>query len=105
METYLILPLFVYGLHKIFYMLAEALHVDLDRFYYFGFKKPKCVVDEYEPSFRHLLLKPLFYCNVCMSSFWGTLCFFTLLGGVEWRVWILHCVVCAAVISLLNQIR
>lgn len=99
--TYLLIGLFVYGLHQVIWNVADFFGVDLDDFYhYYG---PEYNRSE-RPLWQKFIMKPLFYCPLCMSSLWGSVCFFLILNGRDLQLWILHCVVCAAIVYILTEI-
>jgi hypothetical protein len=57
------------------------------------------------PKLEQFLLHPTIYCNVCMSSFWCTICYWAILGGAMWNEWIYGCVISAGLIYIYNLIR
>lgn len=100
--SYVLLALFVYGIHKVIWGFADFLGVDLDALY------NHMSVDESDyrirPNWQKFLFKPLFYCNVCMSSFWGTICYFLILDLRALDIWILHCVISTGLITIVNKL-
>ena len=100
--TYLIVAFFVYGLHKVIWETAGFFQVDLDHFY--TYEPEGIVMDHYyhRPTWQKAIMKPLFYCAVCMSSVWGTFAYFVLLGETNIAQWILHCVISAAIVYILT---
>ena len=80
-----------------------------ERFY--NYRRPKTTPGFFacepfidRPLWQKFILKPTIYCNVCMSSFWGTVYYWVLLQGDSWRHWIVFCVVCAGSIWFINHV-
>lgn len=95
--TYLLLILFVWGISKVINGFFDFFGYDIDFFYNDTGYEPR-------PLWQKFILKPTVYCNICMSSFWGSVAYWGLLNGRDWREWILHCVICAGAIFLMNLI-
>lgn len=94
--SYLIVAFFVYGLHKVIWETAEFFGFDLESEY--SHRKSAY----WRPMWQKAIMKPLFYCAVCMSSLWGTFAYFVLLGKTDIAQWILHCVISAAIVYILT---
>lgn len=95
--TYLLLIAFVWGASKVISGLFDFFEYDLDIFYNYTGHEPR-------PLWQKFILKPTVYCNVCMSSFWGSICYWLLLQERSIPEWILHCVICAGAIWILNRV-
>lgn len=96
--TYLLLPAFVFGVWIIIRNFFEFFGFDIDSFYQLdkhGFSRS---------LWQRFLLKPTIYCAACMSSFWGSVCYWGLLNGGDWQEWILHCVISVCLIWITNEI-
>lgn len=112
-ESILICALFVYGVKAVIDGYALFFDLDFDYFYEFKDTYPdlhKRVVRS-RPKWQQFILKPTIYCNVCMSSFWGSVYYWSMYVNeiitieAEWYVvWPLHMVCSAAIITLFNQI-
>ncbi len=94
--TYILLIAFVWGVSKVISMTADFFGFDIDGFYHYKSDYLK------RSEWQQFIMKPTIYCNVCMSSFWGTICYWLLLSGNSWQDWILHCVICAGAIWIIN---
>ena len=103
--TYLILPLFVFGVSVVINFMADFWTIDLDRVY--EQRRVKSVFGEsYEPRprWQQFIMKPTIYFNVCMSSFWSAVCYFGLLGLSSFPEYILHSFTSAGLIYLINKL-
>lgn len=99
--TYILLTLFVYGIHKVIWSYADFFDVDLGDVY--ENKNRLSCHGQIRPLWQKFLFKPLFYCNVCMSSVWGTVCYFLILDLRALDLWVLHCVISAGLITIINR--
>lgn len=101
MMSFIILALFVHGVYVVINSTAEHFGGDawLNDFYWYNTR----TYDD-RPLWQRTILKPTFQCNVCMSSVWGTVGYY-LIGWESAQDWILHCVVCAALIAGVNYIQ
>ena len=90
--TYILLTAFVWGIGKVINGFFEFFDFDLEWFY------------TNRPLWQKFILHPTIYCNICMSSFWGSVCYWLLLQGRSIPEWILHCVICAGAIFVINRI-
>ena len=99
--TYLIFAFFVYGLHKVIWETAGFFQVDLESLYRYNHSN-QCLPSYERKTWQKAIMKPLFYCAVCMSSVWGTFAYFVLLGETDIAQWVLHCVISAAVVYILT---
>lgn len=97
--SYLILAAFVYGVKVVIDSFADHYEIDLIDLYEY---RNKC--GHQRPMWQKTILRPLFYCNVCMSSIWGTVGYL-LIGFESWQQWALHLVICAALVDTFNWIR
>jgi hypothetical protein len=107
-ESILICALFVYGVKAVIDGYALFFDLDFDYFYEFKDTYPdlhKRVVRS-RPKWQQFILKPTIYCNVCMSSFWGSVYYWATSYDAEyWFIfWPIHMVCSAAIITLFNQI-
>ena len=98
--TFIIVALFVMGVKVVINGVADHWRVDLDWLYDFAWKSYGAEA----PMWWKTISKPLYYCNVCMSSVWGTVGYL-LTGWHSWQHWILHIVICAAIVSAVNWIE
>ena len=102
-ESLIICALFVYGVSTVIKGYAEFFDVDLDRVYSFMKPRNQCEMMRDRPKWQRFIMKPTFYCNVCMSSVWGSAYYVCMHGLVDPLQWILHCVITAAIIYIINQ--
>ena len=99
------IALFVIGVKVVingFWDFFSGYENSLQRFYEY---RNRNEIPTYRSKFGKFLLHPTIYCNVCMSSFWGTLCYWGILGGTMWNEWIYGCVISAGLIYIYNLIR
>ena len=98
--SYIILAAFVMGVKVVIDQLASHFKIDLqDVYYYIHPDRP-----DSSPNWWRHLSKPLYYCNVCMSSVWGTIGYL-LIGWASLQDWMLHVIICAAIVSAVNWIE
>lgn len=90
--TYILLTAFVWGIVKVINGFFEFFDFDPEWFYH------------NRPRWQKFILSPTIYCNICMSSFWGSVCYWLLLQGRSIPGWIMHCVICAGAIFVINRI-
>lgn len=105
-ESILICAAFVYGVKAVINGYADFFDFDLDNFY--AFKNTKFAPHAWRdrPQWQRFILKPTIYCNVCMSSVWGSVYFWAVhYHSANWIVeWPLHMVCSAAIITIINKI-
>lgn len=97
--TYIIVILYVFGVSRVIRGFFEFFGVDLDALY--NYTSPTF---EIRPLWQKFIMKPTIYCDICMSSFWGSVCYWVHLQGSSVNEWVLHCVICAAGIFVINRI-
>ena len=110
-ESILICAAFVYGVKAVLNGYFNFFNLNLDHFCEYR-KPPKavfsdpCWVYEERPLWQRFILKPTIYCNVCMSSVWGSVYFWAVhYDSANWITeWPLHMVCSAAIISIINKI-
>jgi hypothetical protein len=106
MTSFILCALFVYGVHTVIHHTAEFFEIPMGRAYrlHHGWKYYARDVRGERPTWQKFFLRPLFYCNVCMSSIWGSIFYVANFGFEQPISWILHCVISAAIIAIINQI-
>jgi hypothetical protein len=109
MTTLLICAAFVYGVSTVIDLTTSFFGLDLDKIYE-GKKPPRSSAFDRDPIdykenplFLKFIYRPLFYCNVCMSSVWGSIYYVVSFGFVDPWSWILHCVISAGLIQIVNR--
>src|SRR5690606_38183497 len=102
--TYILLTAFVWGIGKAINGFFEFFDIDIERIYEFRNWRESLPFVEHRPLWQKFILRPTIYCNICMSSFWGSVCYWLLLQGRSIPEWIMHCVICAGAIFLINTI-
>jgi len=95
---------FVFGVYVVIDGYFEFFGDEKSKDQFYNYVKVKNKSWRGRPLWQKFILKPTIYCNVCMSSFWGTVYYWLLLQGDSWRHWIVFCVVCAGAIWLINHI-
>ena len=96
-ESIIICALFVYGVSTVINGYAEFFDIDLERLYSTG--KDNFI----RAKWQRFIMKPTFYCNVCMSSVWGSVYYVCMHGLTDPFQWIIHCIISAAIIYIINQ--
>src|SRR5690606_1104095 len=102
--TAIYLIAFVWGISKVINSTAEFFDFDINYFYHWRTDRSYPAEYSKRPKWQQFIIKPTIYCNVCMSSFWGSVCYWLLLQGRSIPEWILHCVICAGAIFIINRI-
>lgn len=109
-ESVILCALFVYGAKAVINGYCDFFGVDLDDFYEKTNREyvNDCIGEVYNirPQWQKFILKPTIYCNVCMSSFWGSIYYWAIIGTIDhwFFIWPLHLIATAAIITLLNKI-
>lgn len=85
--------MFVYGVNVVIHMTSDFFGYDIEDFF------------DRQPKWKQVFLKPTIYCNVCMSSFWGTIAYWFLLGESDPYFWVICCVCSAGIISIINNLK
>lgn len=98
--SFIILAAFVMGVKVVIDNLASHFDIDLSDIWWYGWYKDGRMA----PHWWAHISRPLYYCNVCMSSVWGTVGYL-LMGWASWQDWALHCIICAAIVSGVNHIK
>ena len=98
--SYIILAAFVMGVKVVINNLANHFEIDLTDLLWYAWRKDGSMASQW---WGHIS-KPLYYCNVCMSSVWGTIGYL-LIGWASWQDWMLHVIICAAIVSAVNWIE
>lgn len=97
--TYIIVIFYVFGVSIIIKSFFEFFGVYLDDLYnYTGSNY------EVRPLWQKFIMKPTIYCNVCMSSFWGSVCYWVHLQGSSVNEWVLHCVIAVVGVIVVSRI-
>jgi hypothetical protein len=96
--TILTVYLCVYGLHTAIHYFAEYVDFDL------GFWANHDFQGNYRPFWIRSIARPLFLCNVCMSSLWGTVFYLLASGTWSFSGWVITCLSVAALISISNKV-
>lgn len=113
-ESILICSLFVYGVKAVIDGYAWFFDIDLEHVYRFTDWKEANEhgrILNLRHKWQQFFMKPTFYCNVCMSSVWGSVYYwsmhsFELLERLDtwYFLWPLHLICSAAIITLINKI-
>jgi hypothetical protein len=109
-ESILLCALFVYGVKAVIDGYAWFFDWNIERFYEWQDPLENPKTNEWtaspRPKWQQFILKPTIYCNVCMSSFWGSVYFWSMYyENDQWFIyWPLHMVCSAAIITLFNKI-
>ena len=96
--TYIIVILYVYGVSIIIKSFFEFFGVDLDLLYSHDKRMDQ------RPLWQRFIMKPTIYCNICMSSFWGSVCYWVHLQGSSVSEWVLHCVIAVVGVLVVSRI-
>ncbi len=90
-STIVITTLFVYGISIVVNGIAQFFNIDIDDIYARASK------------ILRFVMHPTIYCNVCMSSFWGTIGYVMACESFDTGQWLLTCVISAGLINIYNQ--
>jgi len=110
MTSFILCALFVYGISKVIDGYADFFDIDLDRFYnesgaLFKDQDSPVQITKIRPKWQKFLFKPLFYCNVCMSSVWGSVFYLVVYWNeIDFFTWACHLIISAAIISIINSL-
>ena len=109
-ESILICAAFVYGVKAVINGYADFFGWNIERAYEWIDQETNPETNEWyaepRPMWQKFILKPTIYCNVCMSSVWGSVYFWAVhYDSANWITeWPLHMVCSAAIISIINKI-
>lgn len=96
--TYIIVIFYVFGVSIIIKSFFEFFGVDLDMLYSYDKRMNR------RPLWQKFIMKPTIYCNICMSSFWGSVCYWVHLQGSSVNEWVLHCVIAVVGVLVVSRI-
>src|SRR5690606_35506291 len=102
--TYILLTAFVWGVGKVINGFFEFFDFDIDYFYHWRTDRSYLAEYSERPKWQKFILRPTIYCNICMSSFWGPICYWLLLQERSMTEWVLHCVICTGAIFIINRL-
>lgn len=96
----LTIAVFVYGAHKAIHHTADFFDIDLD------FITEHDFFGNQRPLWQRVLARPLFMCNVCMCSVWGTLGYVALewFNGFTWNGWLLTIIGAVTFVTAFNAL-
>lgn len=87
----IIVSLFVFGVKSVFNGFFDFFDFDLMTFY------------ERQNKFVQFILRPTIYCNVCMSSFWGSLGYYLTFSEHNISTYVLTVVSCTTLIQIITK--
>lgn len=108
MYTLFLIPILIIGLYNLIWYYFEFFQIDekIEDWYNYRDQKESIYHKHDRIPQRKIiqfLAKPLFYCNVCMSSVWGTVFYILLPGQFEIVSWISHLLFSVAFIHTYNH--
>lgn len=96
-QTIFITALFVIGVKAVINGFFEFFGIEINQIYHWAQDDPR-------KTWQQFIMRPTIYCNVCMSSFWGTIGYILASTTFNTFEWILTCFSCAAIITIFNKI-